>query len=193
MRRTQVARETNETRIALELDLDSPGSGEIATGIPFFDHMLASMSRHGNFFLACRADGDLGVDTHHTIEDIGIVFGQAIRKAIGDGKGMVRFAHALIPMDEALACAALDCGGRGYLVFRGEFANATIGGVERELFEHFFYSVCIRGGISANLSMKGRSDHHKCEALFKAFGIALGQATRIGPWPATVPSTKGTL
>jgi len=193
MRRAQVARETNETRIALELDLDSTGNGEIATGIPFFDHMLASMSRHGHFLLACRADGDLGVDAHHTIEDVGIVLGQAIREAIGDGKGIVRFAHALVPMDEALACAALDCGGRGHLVFRGEFANSTIGGVERELFEHFFYSVCIRGGISANLSMEGRSDHHKCEALFKAFGIALGQATRIGPWPATVPSTKGTL
>jgi len=193
MRRAQVARETNETRIALELDLDSTGNREIATGIPFFDHMLASMSRHGHFLLACRADGDLGVDAHHTIEDVGIVLGQAIREAIGDGKGIVRFAHALVPMDEALACAALDCGGRGYLVFRGEFANSTIGGVERELFEHFFYSVCIRGGISANLSMEGRSDHHKCEALFKAFGIALGQATRIGPWPAAVPSTKGTL
>jgi len=146
MRRAQVARETNETRIALELDLDNPGSGEIATGIPFFDHMLVSISRHGHFFLACRADGDLGVDMHHTIEDVGIVLGQAIREAIGDGKGMVRFAHAIIPMDEALACAALDCGGRGYLVFRGEFANSTIGGVDKELFEHFFYSVCIRGG-----------------------------------------------
>ncbi len=129
MRRAQVARETNETRIALELDLDSTGNGEIATGIPFFDHMLASMSRHGHFLLACRADGDLGVDAHHTIEDVGIVLGQAIREAIGDGKGIVRFAHALVPMDEALACAALDCGGRGYLVFRGEFANSTIGGV----------------------------------------------------------------
>ncbi len=193
MRRAEVIRETNETRIALELDLDDPGSGDIATGIAFFDHMLTSMARHGHFFLSCRAEGDLDVDAHHTIEDTGIVLGQALRQAIGDGKGIVRFAHALIPMDEALACAALDCGGRGYLVFKGEFSHQKVGGVEREIFEHFFYSVCIRGGITANLSMEGKNDHHKCEALFKAFGIALGQATRTGPWPQTIPSTKGSL
>lgn len=193
MRRAELARETRETRIEIVLDLDSSETGEIKTGIPFLDHMLDSMSRHGHFFFSCRAEGDLDIDSHHTVEDVGIVFGQALRQAIGDGKGIVRFAHALIPMDEALACAALDCGGRGYLVFRGEFAHPRIGGLEREIIEHFFYSVCIRGGVTANLSMEGKNDHHKCEALFKAFGIALGKATRPGPRPADVPSTKGTL
>ncbi|MDI9632789.1 MAG: imidazoleglycerol-phosphate dehydratase HisB [Methanolinea sp.] len=193
MRKASVKRETRETRVTVDLDLDDAGPGEIATGIPFLDHMLASMARHGYFSLTCSAEGDLGVDVHHTTEDVGIVLGQALREAIGDGRGIVRFAHALVPMDEALACAALDCGGRGYLVFRGEFAHPRVGGIERELFEHFFYSVCIRGGITAHLSVEGKNDHHKCEALFKAFGIALGQATRPGPRPGAIPSTKGTL
>ncbi|MCU0632782.1 MAG: imidazoleglycerol-phosphate dehydratase HisB [Methanolinea sp.] len=193
MRHVHIHRETRETSIDVSLDLDSSNGGEISTGIAFFDHMLTSMARHGQFGLSCRAEGDLDVDVHHTVEDTGIVLGQAFREAIGEGKGITRFAHALIPMDESLATVALDCGGRGYLVFRGAFSHPRVGGIEREIFEHFFYSLCIKAGITAHLAMEGKNDHHKCEALFKAFGIALGLATRIGKDTHKVPSTKGIL
>ncbi len=193
MRCVTLTRKTKETSIDLVLDLDSPGRGEISTGIAFFDHMLTAMATHGRFGLSCRAKGDLEVDVHHTIEDTGIVLGQAFRDAIGDGRGITRFSHAIIPMDESLATVALDCGGRGYLVYRGAFAHPRVGGIEREIFEHFFYSLCIHGGITAHLAMEGKNDHHKCEALFKAFGIAIGAATRLGGDADHVPSTKGVL
>lgn len=193
MRRVQTHRETRETCIDMTLDLDGPVSGDITTGIAFFDHMLASMARHGRIGLSLVAKGDLDVDAHHTIEDAGIVLGQALKEAVGDGKGITRFSHAMVPMDDSLATVALDFGGRGYLVFNGSFSHPRVGGVEREIFEHFFYSMCIKSGITAHLSMEGKNDHHKCEALFKAFGIALGGATRIGDEPGSVPSTKGII
>jgi len=191
MRRVHIQRETGETCIEITLDLDTPFEGEITTGIAFFDHMLTSMTRHGHFGLSLTAEGDLKVDAHHTIEDTGIVIGQALKESIGEGKGITRFSHAIVPMDESLATVALDCGGRGYLVFRGTFSHPHVGNVEREIFEHFFYSLCIKAGITAHLSMEGKNDHHKCEALFKAFGIALGRATRIEYDTNKVPSTKG--
>ena len=193
MRRVQNQRKTRETSIDIVLDLDNPEGGEISTGIAFFDHMLTSMAKHGRIGLSLVAQGDLEIDAHHTIEDTGIVLGQAIQEAIGDGKGIARFAHAIVPMDESLATVALDLGGRGYLVFRGSFSHQRVGGIEREIFEHFFYSLCIRGGITAHLSMEGKNDHHMCEALFKAFGIALGSATRIGPDCDNIPSIKGSF
>lgn len=193
MRRVQNQRKTRETSIDIVLDLDNPEGGEISTGIAFFDHMLTSMAKHGRIGLSLVAQGDLEIDAHHTIEDTGIVLGQAIQEAIGDGKGIARFSHAIVPMDESLATVALDLGGRGYLVFRGSFSHQRVGGIEREIFEHFFYSLCIRGGITAHLSMEGKNDHHMCEALFKAFGIALGSATRIGPDCDNIPSIKGSF
>jgi imidazoleglycerol-phosphate dehydratase len=154
--------------------------------------MLHAMAKHGGFDLTCTVRGDLGVDCHHTIEDTGIVLGEAIREAAGDGRGICRFAHAVIPMDEALAQVALDCGGRAYLVYDGGFNGASVGGIQSDIFEHFFYSLCQKAGITAHITFTGRNDHHQCEAVFKAFGIALAQALALSGKKG-VPSTKGRL
>jgi imidazoleglycerol phosphate dehydratase HisB len=192
MRKVQLERTTKETDIRLTLNIDGSGQGTVRTGIPFFDHMLHSMAKHGGFDLDCTVKGDLGIDSHHTVEDTGIVLGDAIRQGIGDGRGIRRFAHAIIPMDEALATVALDCGGRGYLVYSGSFGEAMMPGIHSEIFEHFFHSLCIRAGITAHISFNGRNDHHKCEAVFKAFGIALSGALGLTGMKS-VPSTKGKL
>jgi imidazoleglycerol-phosphate dehydratase len=192
MRKVQLKRTTKETDISLVLALDGTGKGSVKTGIPFFDHMLQAMAKHGGFDLACTAKGDLTIDCHHTVEDTGIVLGDAIRQAIGDGKGIRRFSHAIIPMDEALATVALDCGGRGYLVYTGSFGDLNMGGIHSEIIEHFFHSLCIRAGITAHIAFTGRNDHHKSEAVFKAFGIALSQAVAL-TGKKSVPSTKGRL
>ena len=191
MRVVEVKRETKETKIAIRLNPDGDGKITVESGVPFFDHMLNAMARHGGFDLTCIARGDLGVDCHHTVEDIGIVLGDAVKQAIGDGKGIRRFAHAIIPMDESLAQVALDCGGRGYLVFCGTFGNKTIGTIPADIFEHFFFSLCTRGGITAHISFSGKNDHHQCEAVFKAFGIALGEALSVSGDTKAVRSTKG--
>ncbi len=194
MRKSEARRTTRETDIALSLDIDGTGVGAIDTGIPFFDHMLTSFARHGRLDLTVRATGDLMVDAHHTIEDIGIVLGTALAEAIGDGRGITRFADAAVPMDEALARAALDVGGRGYMVFEGNFSPAGPGGIPGDLIEHFFYSLCIKAEITAHITFSGRNDHHMCEAVFKAFARALRAAVAIDPAAAgDVPSTKGTL
>jgi len=192
MRKTELNRRTKETEINIKFTVEGKGTGTIRTGIPFFDHMLHAMAKHGGFDLTCTVKGDLGVDCHHTIEDTGIVLGDAIRQAIGDGKGIRRFSHAIIPMDEALAQVALDCGGRGYLVFSGSFGDSTIGGIQSDIFEHFFYSLCTKAGITAHITFSGRNDHHQCEAVFKAFGIALSKALALSGKKG-VPSTKGKL
>jgi len=192
MRKVQLKRTTKETDISLVLALDGTGKGSVKTGIPFFDHMLLAMAKHGGFDLACTTKGDLTVDCHHTVEDTGIVLGDAIRQAIGDGKGIRRFSHAIIPMDEAMATVALDCGGRGYLVYTGSFGDLNMGGIHSEIIEHFFHSLCIRAGITAHITFTGRNDHHKSEAVFKAFGIALSQAVAL-TGKKGVPSTKGRL
>jgi len=188
-----LARETKETQIALTFNPDGAGKVAVETGIPFFDHMLTGMAKHGGFDLTCTVTGDLGVDSHHTIEDTGIVLGDAIKQAIGDGRGIRRFAHAIIPMDESLAQVALDCGGRGYLVYAGTFGSRTLGNIPPDLFEHFFYTVCIHAGITAHIRFSGRNDHHQCEAAFKAFGIALGEALSKSGKSKDIPSTKGTF
>lgn len=194
MRRTEIHRKTRETDIRLSLDIDGTGTARIETGIPFFDHMLESFARHGRFDLGVEAAGDLAVDAHHTIEDIGIALGKALAAAVGEGKGITRFADAAVPMDEALARVALDLGGRGYLVFEGSFSPAGPGGIPGDLIEHFFYSLCTNAGLTAHISLTGRSDHHVCEAAFKAFGRALRAAVAIDPaMGGEVPSTKGTF
>ena len=194
MRKGEVHRATRETDISLSLDIDGTGAGAIDTGIPFFDHMLTSFARHGRMDLTIRAVGDLEVDAHHTIEDIGIVLGTALAEAVGDGRGITRFADAAVPMDEALARVALDVGGRGYLVFEGGFSPTGPGGIPGDLIEHFFYSLCNHAGITAHIAVAGRNDHHICEAAFKAFARALRAAVAIDPAAGgDVPSTKGTL
>ncbi|NLA39029.1 MAG: imidazoleglycerol-phosphate dehydratase HisB [Methanomicrobiales archaeon] len=193
MRRGEIHRTTRETDISLSLDLDGTGAGTIETGIPFLDHMLTSFARHGRMDLSIRATGDLEVDSHHTIEDIGIILGTTIAEAVGDGRGITRFADAAIPMDEALARVALDLGGRGYLVFEGEFSPVGPGGIPGDLIEHFFFSLCMRAGITAHISVAGRNDHHIAEATFKAFARALRAAVAVDPSIDDIPSTKGSL
>jgi len=192
MRRVECERETKETAIKIVLNPDGKGKVSVETGVPFFDHMLTAMARHGGFDLTCKARGDLGVDSHHTVEDTGIVIGDALKQVIGTGTGIRRFGHAIIPMDESLARVALDCGGRGYLVFSGTFGNRAIGNVPADLFEHFFYSLCTHAGITAHVTFTGKNDHHQCEAIFKAFGVALGKALEMSGKKG-VPSTKGRL
>jgi len=191
MRNVTVKRETKETNITIRLNPDGTGKVSVDSGVLFFDHMLTAMAKHGGFDFTCTAKGDLGVDCHHTVEDIGIVLGDAIKQAIGDGQGMRRFAHAVIPMDESLATVALDCGGRGYLVFSGGFGNRSIGTIPVDIFEHFFYSLCTRAGITAHIVFSGKNDHHRCEAVFKAFGIALGEALTLSGGTKMIRSTKG--
>ena len=193
MRIAEVKRETKETSIAITLNPDGTGKTEVGSGIPFLDHMLTAMGKHGGFDLTCIAKGDLGVDCHHTIEDIGIVLGDSVKQVMGEGMGIQRFAHAIIPMDESIATVVLDCGGRGYLVFTGSFGNKVIGTIPSEIFEHFFYSVCNRAGITAHITFTGKNDHHQCEAIFKAFGIALGQSLSLSRDRKSVRSTKGTF
>jgi len=191
MRVVEVKRETKETKIAIRLNPEGSGKIIVDCGIPFLDHMLSAMARHGRFDLTCTAKGDLHVDCHHTVEDIGIVLGDAIKQVIGDGAGIRRFSHAIIPMDESLAQVALDCGGRGYLVWHGSFGNNVVGTTPSDIFEHFFYSLCTRAGITAHITFSGKNDHHQCEAAFKAFGIALGEALSMTGDKKTIKSTKG--
>jgi imidazoleglycerol phosphate dehydratase HisB len=191
MRKVTVKRKTNETNIVITLNPDGRGEVSADSGVPFFDHMLTAMAKHGGFDLDCTAKGDLGVDCHHTIEDIGIVLGDAVKGVIGNGHGIRRFAHAVIPMDESIATVALDCGGRGYLVFTGTFGSRTLGTIPVDIFEHFFYSLCTHAGITAHITFSGKNDHHKCEAVFKAFGIALGQALSMSEDKTKIRSTKG--
>lgn len=191
MRESKTKRKTNETDIELKISLDGSGNTDINTGIAFFDHMLNSFAKHGSFDLSVKASGDLTVDDHHTVEDVGITLGNAVQKALGDKKGIERFGEARVPMDEALAAVAIDLGGRSYLAFGASFANQKIGGFNPQNTRHFFESLASNAGINAHLSVTGENDHHKIEALFKAFGIALKRAAKISG--TTVPSTKGVL
>lgn len=189
-RAARVQRNTKETKITVELDLDHSAEPAIHTGLPFFDHMLEQLGKHGGFALRVQADGDLHIDEHHTVEDCGIAFGQALREALGDKRGIGRYGFTL-PMDETLASAALDCSGRPYFVFEGEFRRERVGDLPTELVPHFFRSACDSAGINLHLSVQGDNDHHKVEACFKAFARALRQAiARAG---SELPSTKGAL
>jgi imidazoleglycerol-phosphate dehydratase len=193
MRRSELTRETKETSINAILDIDGDGTGKIETGIPFFNHMLDSMSRHGSVDLSLNVKGDLDTGYHHTIEDTGIVLGQVIRNCIGEGRGIKRFASISVPMDESRVDICLDIGGRPYLVFEGLFEGLIEGKIEPWLIRHFFESLVQNAKITLHVNFTGLSDHHKCEVIFKGFGIVLHNATRITRNDGKIPSTKGVL
>lgn len=191
MRESKVTRKTNETDVQVKISLEGSGNTDINTGIAFLDHMLNSFAKHGSFDLMVKASGDLTVDDHHTIEDVGITLGSAVQKALGEKKGIERFADARVPMDEALATAAVDISGRSFLVFNATFTAQKIGDFNPQNTRHFFESLTSNAGINAHLTVTGDNDHHKIEALFKAFGIALKRAVRVSG--LGIPSTKGVL
>lgn len=193
MRTARITRKTSETDITISLKLDGTGRHEISTGVGFLDHMLTAVSVHALFDLQVQAQGDLHIDSHHTIEDVGIVLGQALDTAVGDRKGINRIGHAYVPMDEALGFVALDFSGRPYTVFQARWATPAIGQFPTDLVQHFFESVAVHGRITLHARAEGRNDHHKAEALFKALARALRMAVEIDPRRADVASTKGTL
>ncbi|MBB6308388.1 imidazoleglycerol-phosphate dehydratase HisB [Xanthobacter tagetidis] len=195
MRTAQIARETKETKIALTVDLDGKGRSDIATGIGFFDHMLDLLARHARFDLTVKADGDLHVDFHHTTEDVGIALGQAFRKALGDMRGITRYADVLMPMDETLTRVAIDISGRPFLVFRTEFPAQKIGEFDTELVREFFQAFASNAGVTLHVeTLYGINAHHIAESCFKGLARVLRQAVAIDPSAAgEVPSTKGTL
>lgn len=187
-------RKTNETDIALSLNLDGTGTAEIDTGIGFFDHMLEGFARHGFFDLKAKVTGDLIVDSHHTIEDTGIVLGNAIRKAIGDKKGIKRFGFCILPMDEVLVLCALDLSGRPYLSFEAEFTMDRVGYMDTEMVKEFFYAVSYSARMNLHLKIiTAGNHHHMIEAMFKSFAKALDEATCMDPRITNVLSTKGSL
>jgi imidazoleglycerol-phosphate dehydratase len=195
MRTATVSRKTTETNIALSLNLDGSGQASIATSVGFLDHMLRHIAVHGLFDLDVKAAGDLEIDPHHTVEDVGIVLGQAFDQALGDRKGIVRMGSAYTPMDEALAFVAVDLSGRPYAVIQAEWHTSSIGLLPTTLIPHFLESFAFNAKINLHARVEhGRDDHHQAEALFKALGRALDAATQIDPRRAgVVPSTKGTL
>jgi imidazoleglycerol-phosphate dehydratase len=186
------SRKTNETDIRINLNLDGTGQHQLATGIPFFDHMLAQLARHGYLDLDVDAKGDLEIDGHHTVEDVGWVLGQALREALGDRRGIVRFGHAYVPLDEALTRVVIDLSGRPYLVYKVEFKAARIGDLQTELIEEFLKAFVQEGRFNLHVeSLYGRNQHHIAETVFKATARALHAATRVQY--AEIPSTKGVL
>ena len=190
----KVERKTNETDIKALLCVDGTGSSKISTGIGFFDHMLCGFAKHGFFDLELNCDGDLYVDTHHTIEDCGIVLGNAIKDAIGDKKGIKRYGSFILPMDESLVLCAIDLSGRPYLVFDGEFTTSKIGDMETEMIKEFFYAISYSCGMNLHIKvLNSGNNHHMAEAMFKAFGKALDEATSIDPRITDILSTKGSL
>jgi imidazoleglycerol-phosphate dehydratase len=193
-RKAECKRSTKETDITLSINLDGRGHNQIDTGIPFFDHMLDGFARHGLFDLEVKVIGDLEVDCHHTVEDTGIVLGQAILKALGEKAGIRRYGHFLLPMDEALALCAIDLSGRPYLKYDATFTVERLGGLDVEMVREFFYAVSYSAQMNLHLKiLDGGNNHHMAEALFKAFGKALDMATMEEPRIKDVWSTKGTL
>jgi imidazoleglycerol-phosphate dehydratase len=189
-----VSRKTAETAVEVSLDLDGTGRTRVSTSMPFLDHMLTVMGKHGLLDLTVTASGDLDVDCHHTVEDLGIVMGRALKEAVGDKAGIRRFGFAAVPMDETLARATLDVSGRPYLVYRVPLATRKIQAFDTELVEHFFEALSVHAGLTVHLEVPyGKNAHHMLEATFKAFGRALEQATRIDPRVAGVPSSKGRI
>ncbi len=195
MRRGSVHRDTKETKIAVELDLDGTGIYRISTGIGFLDHMLEQLSKHSLIDIDLTVDGDLHIDQHHTTEDSGIALGQAFSRALGERKGIARFGHAFSPMDETLTRVALDISGRPFLVWKAAFSQPRLGEMDTELFEHWFHAFSGAAGIALHVeNLYGRNNHHIIESAFKALALALRMAVEIDPRKAgVVPSTKGTL
>lgn len=193
-RTAAVTRTTKETDIAVTLNLDGSGKAEISTGIGFFDHMLNGFARHGPFDLNCQVKGDLEVDCHHTIEDTGIVLGQAIRKAVGDKKGIVRYGTCILPMDESLVLCSLDLSGRPYYVSDVEFPTERVGEMDTQMVKEFFYAVSYSAAMNLHFKMlSGGNSHHMIEGMFKAFAKALDMAVAHDPRITDVLSTKGSL
>ena len=195
MRKSDVSRNTLETRIAVSVDLDGVGAAKLATGIGFLDHMLDQVARHGLIDLDVKAEGDLHIDQHHTVEDIGITLGQAFAKAVGDKKGIRRYGHAYVPLDEALSRVVIDLSGRPGLEFHVQFTRARIGEFDVDLFREFFQGFVNHAGVTLHIdNLRGINAHHQAETVFKAFGRALRMAlevdSRLGD---QMPSTKGTL
>jgi imidazoleglycerol-phosphate dehydratase len=195
VRTGSVRRETKETQISVELDLDGSGQAEVATGIGMLDHLIAQIGKHGLFDITLKATGDLHVDRHHTVEDVGLALGRALDEALGAREGIVRMGDATVPLDEALAHVAVDLNGRGYAVCDVEWTDARIGELPADLLSHLLWSLASEGKFTVHARvLSGVNDHHKAEALFKALGRALGAASRAEPRATgQSPSTKGTL
>ena len=194
MRTASYARKTRETDISLTVNLDGSGKTELNTGVGFFDHMLDALCRFAQFDLTLSCTGDLHIDEHHTIEDVGICLGKALREALGDRVGIRRVGSAYMPMDEALAFSAIDVSGRPYLAYTADFATLRCGSMGTQMAEEFFRAVTVNAGLTVHLKViDGRNDHHKLEALFKAFGLAMRDAVRIDGSIEGVLSTKGSL
>lgn len=191
-RRAKVVRDTRETQISVEMDLDGTGHTEISTGLGFFDHMLDQIGHHSGIDLRIKVNGDLNVDEHHTIEDTALALGQALRIALGDKRGIERYGFTL-PMDDCLCTVALDMGGRPWLVWDAEFHREKIGDMPTEMFLHFFKSLSDSAAMNLFIRAEGTNEHHKIEGIFKALARALKAAVRRDPWHYTLPSTKGTL
>ncbi|MFZ5653330.1 MAG: imidazoleglycerol-phosphate dehydratase HisB [Pseudomonadota bacterium] len=194
-RRATVNRDTLETRIEVEVDLDGSGRGEFATGVPFLEHMLDQVARHGLIDLRVTAAGDTHIDDHHTVEDIGITFGQAVRQALGDRKGINRYGHAYVPLDEALSRVVIDFSGRPGLVRDVTFTRARVGEFDVDLVFEFFQGFVNHAGATLHIdNLRGANAHHQVETIFKAFGRALRAAVALDPWAdGATPSTKGSL
>lgn len=192
-RRARVERNTSETNITVELDLDG-GPSSIATGVPFFDHMLDQVATHGHLGLTITASGDLEIDAHHTVEDTGIALGEALTQALGDKRGIRRYGDALVPMEESLAQVALDISGRPLLVYEADISAEAIGQYDADLTEEFFQALARSGGLTLHVRLlAGKNAHHATEAIFKALARALGDAVSIDDRSDSIPSTKGTL
>ena len=194
-RTARIDRKTAETEIVVEIDLDGSGRADLATGVPFLDHMLDQLARHGMLDLTVRAKGDLHIDAHHTVEDIGITLGQAVKSAVGDKKGVVRYGHAYVPLDEALSRAVIDLSGRPGLQFHVPFTRAMIGTFDVDLTHEFFQGFVNHALVTLHVdNLRGDNAHHQCETVFKAFARALRMACTRDPRAGTsIPSTKGTL
>jgi len=193
-RQAQITRDTQETQITVKINLDGSGRAKLASGVPFLDHMLDQIARHGLIDLEVKAKGDLHIDAHHTVEDIGITLGQALAKAVGDKKGVRRYGHAYVPLDEALSRVVIDLSGRPGLEMTGKFTRARVGEFDVDLVREFFQGFVNHAQVTLHLdNLKGSNTHHQVETLFKAFGRALRMAVELDPRVKGVPSTKGKL
>ncbi|MFB6118251.1 imidazoleglycerol-phosphate dehydratase HisB [Halosegnis sp.] len=192
-RTAAVTRETAETDIEVILDVDGDGDATVDTGVGFFDHMLTAFATHGLFDLTVRCDGDLAIDDHHTVEDVAITLGQAFDEALGDKRGVVRYADRRVPLDEALATVVVDLSGRPYFVWRGEFSQSAVGEFTSDMARHFCESFAAHANLTLHARVEGRNAHHEIEALFKGLTRALDDATRVDERRGDAPSTKGTL